>query len=1162
MRLFPVNRKHLARASTLLRFELSRWYGSLWAWVALLATVAFGVLVGAGASVSLGPNLFKNSPYIVSIMVGFLSLFAIFFSTMAATFLIFKESDYQFHLIYHALPIRRSDFALSRLSGVFVCSLLGVGMLVLGFGIGQQLPADRSRYTDVQLAAYVVPLLTFGVVNAFVCSALLVSVTWWSRSKMMVYVAGVLLYTCYMVMLIFSGSPLMAKGMPQSEEAVLLSAVLDPFGLSAFFRQTAQWTVEQRNTVLILPSGLFLGNRLGMLLLSGVAAWVAARRFDPEQRSGQRSARAQLLPDDQPSAKPTWRPVIPSLGTSRHYHALLSLVRIDLRYLVSGIPFVLICLGFLFYTGMEMYGDLEQGIRMPQKFARSGLLASTIIDEFHTLCLLAIIFYTNDLCWRSRLNRFQLIEAATPVSEGVILLSKWLTISLLVVFLTALMVGLGLVFQWLYGFLTFDWFAYLGVFGFVSLRLVGATGVMLLVHHVGRHRIAALVVSAIAMLLLATSIGNRLLDHPLLEVLMPFAGKYTDMNGYGPYLGYFLLRAIFALCLTGLVLTGIFWKKSSLTYALIVLFLSIITWAGVQLMAGYVPVDKARDTANAALYEKRFRVFQRLAQPTITNVRTTVDLFPREHRYQINGTYVVQNKTNQPIDSVLVNLPGGFEIVEATWDTARLTSRHSVVKLNQSLKPGDRAKLSFSLRYEWATVNGHESVNAIIENGSFLRLSRFYPQIGYLSDTELAGKEERTRYQLGEPTSIRPLEAPRNLTDDFINLDMTISTDANQTAIGVGELVNHYQRGNRAYFRYRTTSPIPFRFGVSSAAYAIRNAQHHGVAIEVFYHPTHHHNVDHLIANARHTLDYCRTNFGDYPFRTIRFAEVSGFTRGFAATAYPATIFMAENKIFDANIHADRQQDVINELAGHELSHLWWGNNQIAPDEREGEAMLTETLAMYTELMLARKMYGEKRVLEKVNLYLGMYLDERGYTDEQPLDRVRSENVHLSYYKGLVAMYQLSKLLGEKQVNTILRSFLQHHAYPNPRPTTNDLLREIYAHTDPALHPSIEDLFRRITVYDIGISGACLNKQSKSGVALTFDLYARRYHEDGKGRRNEQPFRGTVPIQVVFEGGRTQMIETTPGLQRSLMYRHRPNRLIVDPEHRFINTGSEGDVKL
>lgn len=64
---------------------------------------------------------------------------------------------------------------------------------------------------------------------------------------------------------------------------------------------------------------------------------------------------------------------------------------------------------------------------------------------------------------------------------------------------------------------------------------------------------------------------------------------------------------------------------------------------------------------------------------------------------------------------------------------------------------------------------------------------------------------------------------------------------------------------------------------------------------------------------------------------------------------------MPEDMVFHANIHADKKQDIINELAGHELSHLWWGNSLINPDEREGAVMLTETLAMYTEMMLYKK---------------------------------------------------------------------------------------------------------------------------------------------------------------------------------------------------------------
>lgn len=207
-------------------------------------------------------------------------------------------------------------------------------------------------------------------------------------------------------------------------------------------------------------------------------------------------------------------------------------------------------------------------------------------------------------------------------------------------------------------------------------------------------------------------------------------------------------------------------------------------------------------------------------------------------------------------------------------------------------------------------------------------------------------------------------------------------------------------------------------------------------------------------------MDYCETNFGKYPFKTIRFAEISGFTKGFAATAYPATIYMVEDLIFHCNIKADKQQDVINELAGHELAHLWWGNNQIDPDEREGKAMLTETLAMYTEIMLLKKMYGKQKALESVAMHQSIFESEKGFSGDLPLIKVTGDLTHIAYSKGAVAMYKLSELIGEEKVNLALRNFLNKHKYPNPKPISTDFLEEVYLISDKKLHKKIDYLFK------------------------------------------------------------------------------------------------------
>src|SRR5690606_23493307 len=141
--------------------------------------------------------------------------------------------------------------------------------------------------------------------------------------------------------------------------------------------------------------------------------------------------------------------------------------------------------------------------------------------------------------------------------------------------------------------------------------------------------------------------------------------------------------------------------------------------------------------------------------------------------------------------------------------------------------PGAEAKLDFSLGYHWYPVNGHDPVNAILENGSFMRISRYFPAIGYQSGYEISEdqKDKRDEFGLGEATGIKELDAPKNHPQDFINLDMTLSTTSGQTAIGTGELVKKWEKNGRHYFQYKAEN-IPFRFAVSSAEYAVKKTVH------------------------------------------------------------------------------------------------------------------------------------------------------------------------------------------------------------------------------------------------------------------------------------------------------------------------------------------------
>ena len=78
-----------------------------------------------------------------------------------------------------------------------------------------------------------------------------------------------------------------------------------------------------------------------------------------------------------------------------------------------------------------------------------------------------------------------------------------------------------------------------------------------------------------------------------------------------------------------------------------------------------------------------------------------------------------------------------------------------------------------------------------------------------------------------------------------------------------------------------------------------------------------------------------------------------------------------------------------------------------------------------------------------VRLYEELYQSERGFSEDEPLYLAHPDNVNVVYNKGLLAMYELYMLMGEERINHALRNLLIKHAYPNPPPTTLDLIREL-----------------------------------------------------------------------------------------------------------------------
>jgi ABC-2 type transport system permease protein len=1033
----------------LLKFELGAYFKKPGIYIVFILLLAAGFFIGLKMSFSAGNDIYRNAPYSIANMVGLLSITGIFFTTMFASQMLLKERDARFDVILYATPITKVKYLFSRFGALFGLTTICFTLLITGYMAGQFADEDQVLYRTFNLWYYVQSVAVIALPNLLLCAVLECSVAWLTRSKFMIFISGLFIYIGYLVILTYSGSPMMTDGLPQSPESLELAAKVDPFGLSAFYQQTNLWTVAQKNNTPIQLTGNLLLNRLVYITIS--LALLLAVYFKFNLRLNVRGqAKNKLVQPEDDSVLP-YQPLATNTEDTGYVKTVLtSLVKQNIVVVVKSIAFTIITLGLVFYMCMEFYGSIDQGIRLPEQYASTGLIANRILYNLPGLLLLVVLFYAHELYWRSTDHRFHWIENSTPVSKACLLLSKWITLALMIILLITVIIFTGIAFQFVYQYARIGWQVYGMLYWLIGLPLMMCAGAMLLIQRLINRKWLGLILSVILMVLLVTSAGKSLgITHPLLRFMAAYAARYSEMNGWDDCLTSFSWRMLYGASLITLAWLMMSYRLKRLTKIqalcfLLPLGLSLCT--GIYILKKAPSVTPGQQLDKQENYERNYRKLSRINQPVVTHVQTKIDLDPDNNAYQVWGKYMLKNKGKTPVKELLVNFDEGISVKAVGYHAgghAQSVNTHTDhVKLQSALMPGDSATLTFSFTYRWNGFTGHQPFNAIVHNGTFLRISNYFPRLGYQKDREISSPAERRKRQLGKATPITLLEAARG-TNEFIDLDMTVSVPQGQSVIGIGKLARQWNSDNRNYYRYLSGMPIPFRFGLSAASYQIKKVPYKGVEIAVYYDSRHPENVAHLIRNAARTLDYCHANFGPYPYKTIRFAEVSSFTDGFAGTAYPATIFMTEHMLFHDNLHADQGQDVINELAAHELSHQWWGNAQLAPDEREGSKILIETLAMYTELMLAKHYLGKHAVAEKLAVHQGIYLSERGFSKEPPLYKVRPEDSHLYYDKGLLVMHQVSELLGEDKTNKALKNLLLEHRYPGPAPLSTDLITEL-----------------------------------------------------------------------------------------------------------------------
>jgi len=1051
---------------------------------AALLFFAFGFALTA---TGFGPaNVNINSPYDITQSLGLLSLASVFAVAVFCANSVVRDRENQFEEIVFSTSVETFPYLFGRFAGSFLAAFTAFSATAVGMMIAVFMPwQEAARAGPFSLIPYLWALLVLVLPGMLVTAVTLFGIATLTRSTLASVVGAVAIYIFYFAAAAFTNSPLMAASSPGATSAAGAS-LLDPFGLSAFFEQTAYWTPLMRNTRLVALSGNFLINRVLWLAFSAIAWLIVYKRFS--FRLLTKAKASTPVEDDAAPPATTYAPV----SVSPSWRALFSATRIEVRSVLRSTPFILLTILWAGLAAMQILSDVNGGEYGAAFYPSIGLILNSIRQPLSLVATVIIIYYSAELIWHERAVGMAEIVNATPAPSSVFVLSKWIALCAMIAVLVASGIGVAIVIQLARG--DFQPAAMLEIAGVLAVPLMIFAMAAMLIQTLSPSKYVGLLFVLVAAVYVQA--GNSLgIEHPLLI----FAGapplQFTEMNGFGASATPFLWFMALWTCLGALFLliAAARWRRERLgrTPAIVLASLTIA-------IAGFIFYNtnllnrwtsRAASLAWAADYEKTYRAASTQARPHITAINADIALFPKNRRFYVNGRYALINDSTSPITSVLISIPRDARAAKLTLSNAKLI-RHDErfatysFYFDRLLQPHERAILQFDITYENRGFTANAPDNSIVANGSFITAGRSLPTLGYRRGYEISDPSERKKR--GLPPD--PNAGDDDLAAEWTGVDVTLSTEPEQIALAPGRLTKEWIANGRRYFHYQSDRPIHNNLIFASARYAVATANN----VTVYYHPDHRATVSRILAAATNSLRRFETSFGPYPQSQLRIAEAPAYWQ-FGGLAMPGLVFLSESRTFLIDARDPSRIDLVTRRTAHEVAHQWWGH-YVTPAVVPGASTIIESLPRYSELLVLAKRSDVRRSLGfELDRYLSGRTADRN--PEVPLTRV-TDQAYLYYGKGAVVMNAFKHFLGEETLNRALRNFVAAKGGPGHQPVIEDLFCSIREVTPLQYQSLIDEWTRDRVLYDLSMTSATSHRLPDGRFEVTMQVVAHKSRDD------------------------------------------------------------------
>jgi len=1166
---------------------------------AIFFLLVFGGVTIDNIQIGGGGNTNINSPSALMVNVMLLSLFG---GLIPAAFLssgILRDKNFKSEELFFSRPVKESDFVLGRFTGGFIATALCFASVPLAFLIGSQMPwLDQELIGPTNLTHFVYVYGVIGLVNMWVMGTILFTVANFTRSNLMVWVAFLLLIVLYLV-----GS-VIGRGEPELREFI---ALIDPFGLNTNSLMTRYWTAFEQNSLVTPFEGVFMANRLmwigiGLALLTLNVLTFRFRKGGSGKAGKGSKAVATKTSAISDIALPRMAPTLDGSTARQQFFARLNF---EVKGVVFNVAFwIILAIGLIntvpaFFLGGGIFGT--------DNYPITRVMLNTIAGGFSIFPIIVVIFYAAELMWRERGVRFSEIVDATPTPSWVFISTKFIAMSVVIISLVAVAVGSAILAQLMQGYtyLELDQYAVRSIMEFIIPPiLLAALAIFLQVLMNNRWLGMA---TMMTFFILTIVMGQMGFDHNLYRYGFSPETPWSDMNGYGHFFG---ISALFTLywsfvALFFLIMAYQMWNRGALTpiwsriggvmrsFTPATSALTAVALLGAGLTGSwiyyntnilneYVSGPDAR--AQRAEYENTYRHLVDLPQPTVTDVFYDVDISPETRGYQARGSYVLQNQTDQELDTLWMSYGPGTTINSQDFEGAEIVTSDVgnymySFAIAEPMQPGESRTFEFDIaRLNPGFRNGN-NVTTVNHNGTFFNNGESMPQIGVNQAIFLSDRQDRRREGLDPIPRAYDLEDESRYGESaffgssahYVNFRTIVSTSPGQTAIAPGYLQREWMEGGRPHFEYVMDRPILNFYAWLSADYALAERHVDGIDHQVFYHEPHAWNVERMLDASEDSITYFSEHLSPYQYRQYRVLEFPAYQT--FAQAFPNTIPFSEGIGFIADLREVEDIDYVYYVTAHEAAHQWWAH-QIMPANVQGGTMLVETFAQYSALMVMRQEYGEDHMRRFLKFELDRYLGGRGSEaiEEQPLYRVENQQ-YIHYRKGSVIMYALQDYLGEETVNRTMRRLIDELAYStNPYPTTLDFLRILREEAGPEHEQMIHDFFERIVLFDLEVTDATASEREDGRWDVVIDVEAHKFEADGEGEQTEEAIDYQIDIGVFttsldddFEGSdhvlymqKHRINETT--MRFELIVDEQPLYVGIDPYNKLVDRNSDDNL--